>query len=165
MIIAQVETWGDKLRNGFEGFFDFIPNLAAFLAILIIGYLVAKLVAAALGRVLERVGLDRTVGSGRSGEWISRATSSPSRLLGGVAFWALFLGAISLAVSVLGIEALTDFVAAVYSYLPNVIAALLIFLVAAAIAAAVGGLVPVGNYRVSLLEFTPTLVTPGAEWG
>jgi hypothetical protein len=32
-----------------------------------------------------------------------------------------------------------------------------------ALAAAVGGLVPGGNYRVSLLELTPTLVAPGAE--
>ena len=32
------------------------------------------------------------------------------------------LGAVSLAVSVLGINALTDFVAAVYGYLPNVLA-------------------------------------------
>ena len=30
-------------------------------------------------------------------------------------------------------------------------------------AAAVGGLVPGGNYRVSLPKFTPPLVTPGAE--
>ena len=40
----------------------------------------------------------------------------------------------------LGIEALTDFVAAVYAYLPNVLAALLIFLVAGAISAGVAAL-------------------------
>lgn len=51
------------------------------------------------------------------------------------------LGVISLAVSVLGIEALTNFVAAVYAYLPNVLAALLIFLVASAIAAGIATLV------------------------
>ena len=32
-----------------------------------------------------------------------------------------------------------------------------------ALTAAVGGLVPGGNYRVSLPKFTPPLVTPGAE--
>jgi hypothetical protein len=68
-------------------------------------------------------------------------TSSPARLLGTITFWAVLLGAISLAVSVLGIEALQDFVASVYAYLPNVIAAVLIFLVAGAIAAAVATLV------------------------
>ena len=46
-----------------------------------------------------------------------------------------------MAVSVLGIEALTSFVAAVYAYLPNVLAALLIFLVASAVAAGIATLV------------------------
>jgi hypothetical protein len=64
-------------------------------------------------------------------------TSSPSRLVGSLAFWALLLGTISLAVSVLGINALTNFVATIYAYLPNVLAAVLIFLVAGAISAGV----------------------------
>jgi hypothetical protein len=68
-------------------------------------------------------------------------TSSPSRLVGTIAFWAILLGTISLAVSVLGIDALTNFVAAIYAYLPNVLAAVLIFLVASAISAGVATLV------------------------
>ena len=79
--------------------------------------------------------------SGRSGEWISRATSSPSRLLGRLVFWALFLGAAALAVSVLGIDALTDFMGRIFLYLPNVIAAIAIFLVAGLVAGAVAALV------------------------
>jgi hypothetical protein len=55
-------------------------------------------------------------------------------------FWALFLGAVSLAVTALGIDALTEFVAAVFAYLPNVIAAILIFIVAGAVAAGVATL-------------------------
>jgi hypothetical protein len=43
-------------------------------------------------------------------------------------------------VSVLGIDALSDFVAAVYAYLPHVIAAALIFLVAGAVSAGVAAL-------------------------
>jgi hypothetical protein len=48
---------------------------------------------------------------------------------------------IALAVSALGIAAITNFVGAILAYLPNVIAALLIFLVAGAIATAVAALV------------------------
>jgi len=141
MVLASNHTWGDKLENGFQGFFDFIPNLIGFLVVLVVGYFVAKLVAGALARLLGRTGLDRTLTQGQGGGFVSKLTQSPSRLLGRLAFWALFLGAVSLAVSVLGIEALTDFVAAIFAYLPNVIAALLIFLVAGAIAAGVAALV------------------------
>ena len=124
-----------------EGFFDFLPALLGALAILVIGYIVAKFVGGLIGRLLHRGGLDRSLHGGPGGQWVSKITSSPSRLIGRIAFWALFLGVISLAVSVLGIEALTNFVGAIFAYLPNVIAALIIFLVAGAVAAGVAALV------------------------
>jgi Conserved TM helix len=51
------------------------------------------------------------------------------------------LGTFSLAVTQLGIPALEDFVATVYAYLPNVLAAFLIFLVASLVAAGIATLV------------------------
>jgi len=131
----------DSIDRGFNVFFEWIPRLAGALIVLIIGYLVAKLVAKLLSRVLQRAGLDRTLFAGQGGNFVQRVTDSPSGLIGRIAFWAIVLGAISLAASVLGIAALTGFVAAIWAYLPNVVAALAIFLVAGAISAAVAGLV------------------------
>ena len=141
MLLASNHGWDDKFRNGFEGFFDFLPNLIGFLAVLLLGYLVAKLVAGALARLLQRGGLDRTLTQGQGGTYVSKLTKSPSGLLGRIAFWALMLGVLSLAASVLGIAALTAFVGKIFSYLPNVVAALLIFLLAGAIAAGIAALV------------------------
>ena len=89
---------------------------------------------------LTQAGLDRNLLSGRSGEWVSKVAASPSRLIGRIAFWAIFLAFVSIAASALGIEAVSAFVAAVWGYLPNVIAALAIFLVAGAISAGVATL-------------------------
>jgi hypothetical protein len=138
MFLASI---GDTVERGFEVFFAWVPALLGAIAILIIGYIVARVLGGLVGRVLQRVGLDRTLHSGTAGDWVAKVTSSPSRLLGSLTFWVVFLGAISLAVTALGIDALTDFVGAVYAYLPNVLAAILIFIVAGAIAAAVGGFV------------------------
>lgn len=71
---------------------------------------------------------------------VSKVTSSPSRLLGTIAFWAILLSAVSLAASVLHIKALTAFVGAIWGYLPNVVAALAIFIIAGLIATAVSTL-------------------------
>jgi hypothetical protein len=131
---------GNSIERGFTVFFAWLPALLGALAILVIGYFVAKLVGKLVARVLHRAGLDRTLHGGAGGNFVQKITSSPSGLLGSIAFWAIMLGTISLAVSVLGIDALTGFVAAVYAYLPNVLAALLIFLVAGAISAAVATL-------------------------
>lgn len=141
MVLASEHTWGDKIENGFAAIFEFIPELIAAILILIIGYIVAKIVAGAISGVLRRAGIDRTLTQGQGGRFVSRLTSSPSHLISRVAFWALFLGVIALAVSVLGINALTNFVGAIFEYLPNILAALLIFLVAGAIAGAIAALV------------------------
>ncbi len=132
MVLADVDI-SNSIQRGVNEFFAFIPEFIAAVVILIVGYFVAKLIGNVVYRVLARAGLDRTLHAGQGGDWVRRVTSSPSRLVGKLAFWAIFLGAISLGVSVLGINALTDFVAAVYGYLPHVIAAVLIFLVAGAV--------------------------------
>jgi hypothetical protein len=131
---------GNSVERGFTEFFAWLPALLGALAILVIGYFVAKIIAKVIWRALHRAGLDRTLHGSPGGGFVQKVTSSPSRLLGTVAFWAIMLGTISLAVSVLGIEALTNFVAAIYAYLPNVLAALAIFLVAGAISAGVAAL-------------------------
>jgi hypothetical protein len=134
MIVASISGTVD---DGFAVFFAWLPHVLGFLAILLIGYIVAKLVAGIVRRATHRAGLDRAVHRQIGGSYIQRVIQSPSGLLGTLTFWALWLSAISLAVSVLGVDALKNFVASVWSYLPNVLAAVLIFLVAGAIAGAV----------------------------
>ena len=141
MVLAQVESWGDKLRNGFDGFFDFIPNLVAFIVILIIGYFVAKLLAAVVRRLLDRTNLDERVTRGQGGRYLAKATTSPSNLLARIVFWVLMLGVFALAFSALGIPEVTAVIAAIFEYIPNVIAALLIFVVAVVIATGISALV------------------------
>lgn len=135
MLFADVDV-ANSVQRFLNDVFAWLPELIGALLILAIGYFVAKLIGNLVGRALHRAGLDRTLHSGMGGDAIKKVTGSPSRLLGTVAFWAVWLAAISLAVSVLGINALTNFVAAIYDYLPNVIAAIAIFLVAGAVSAA-----------------------------
>jgi hypothetical protein len=137
VIVASI---GARAEHGFQVFIDWVPRFAGAVGILVLGYIVARVVSGLVSRGLHRVGLDRTLHSGHGGQMIQRVVGRPSGLLGTIAFWAIVLGTISLAASVLGIAALTSFVGAIWSYLPNVIAALLIFVVAGAISAAVAGL-------------------------
>jgi hypothetical protein len=130
-----------SIDDGFSVFFAWVPRAVGFVVVLLIGYIIAKVIGNLVYRVTHRAGLDRTVHGGTGGNVIQRAVPSPSRLLGKITFWAIFLGALSIAASVLGIKALTAFVGAVWAYIPNVIAALLIFLIAGAIAGAVVALV------------------------
>lgn len=132
---------GNSVETGFDQFFAWLPNLLGALVILLVGWIVARVVATVVRRGLRAVHFDRQICQGRVGEFIGRVVDSPTRALGTVAYWLVFLGAISLAVTALGIDALTAFVAAIYDYLPHVLAAGLIFVVAAAISTAVAAAV------------------------
>ena len=139
MLLADFNA-GDSLQNAFTELVAFLPNLFGALLVLLLGYIVAKVLGGVATRALGRSGFDDAIHREPTGQWIKRVIPRPSNLVGAIVFWAILLGAVSVAVDVLGIEALENLVAAIYGYLPNVIAALLIFVVAVAIAAGVATL-------------------------
>lgn len=132
---------GDSLQGGFDAFFEFIPNLIAFLVILVIGYFVAKIVKTIVRKVLEKVGLDKALHESDAGQYVERVTpdASPSNGISLVVFWLIFIFFFVAGVGALQIPAVTTFMNQVLAYLPNVIAAIVIFVAAAAIAGAVAG--------------------------
>jgi hypothetical protein len=140
--IGAVEI-GDSLQRGLDELVAFLPRLVGFLIILLIGWLIARAVKALLVKALQGVGLDRAMTEGSAGPYVARAMpeARPSQALGTIVFWFVFLGAIAIAVSQLGIEALDNFIQSIVAYLPNVVVAILIFVLAGALAAAVSGLV------------------------
>jgi hypothetical protein len=142
MFFAAVDV-GDSVQQGLDAFFAFIPKLVGFLIVLLIGYIIARVVKGIVTKLLDKVGIDRALHSGSTGQYVNKVAPDvrPSRLIGSLAFWFLFLGAVAIAVSQLGIAALDNFVAAIGAYIPNIIAAVLIFVIAGVVAAAVGGLV------------------------
>lgn len=138
MQLAAVEI-SESLQQALDDLIGFLPRLIGFLIILVIGLLIAKALQKLVAVGLEKVGADRALRSGTSGEYVQRFLPdvSPSEVIGRVVFWFVFLGALSIAISSLGLAVLNDFVADVFNYLPNVIAAILILVLAVPIA---GGL-------------------------
>src|SRR5918994_5189094 len=141
-LFAAVEI-GDSLQRGLDNLIGFLPKLIGFLIILAIGYIIARIVKGVVTKLVEKVGTDRAMHTGSTGDYVNRVAPGfkPSSAIGTIVFWFLFLGAVAVAVSQLGIAALDNFVAAIGGYLPNVLAAVLIFVAAVALSGAVGGLV------------------------
>ncbi|MEA2294711.1 MAG: hypothetical protein QOE86_2350 [Solirubrobacteraceae bacterium] len=141
MSFAAVKI-GDSIQTALDSFFGFLPNLLGFLVILVIGYVIASIAKGVINKALEKLKVDDTLHRSDAGRYVEQVSpgSKPSRLIGAVAFWFIFLFAVSAAVAALRIPALTSFLAQIQGFLPNVIAAVLIFVIAAAVAGAVGGL-------------------------
>lgn len=126
----------------------FVPRLLAFLAVLLIGYLIAKAIQKAFDAVLERVGFDRMVERGGVKRALARSRYDASSLLSKVVFYILMLFVLQLSFGVWGPNPVSQMLDRVVAYLPNVFAAGVIVVVGAAIAggvrevisAALGGL-------------------------
>jgi hypothetical protein len=151
---------GSSLQKAIDGFFAFLPNLVGFVVVLVIGIIVAKLISAAARKVLQKVGMDRKLHDSDANKYVDRVMpgASPSNGIARVAFWLIFVFFLFSAIGALQIPAVTTFMNQVLAYLPNVIAAILIFVLAAILAGAVAraaarvmGDTPTGKVVASIL--------------
>jgi len=130
---------GDSFQNAVDGFFAFLPNLLGFLVLLVVGYIVARIVKGIVVKLLDKVGLDRQLRESDANKYVDRVLpgASAANGIGRVVFWLIFVFFLFAAIGALKIPAVTTFMNQVLAYLPNVIVAILIFVVAALVAGAV----------------------------
>lgn len=138
--LAQVEI-GDALTDMWRSILLFVPRAIAFVAILVVGWLIARFALKYVDRALERVGFDRAVERGGVGRALERTKYDASDILARLAYYAVLLFTLQFAFGVWGPNAIGDLINAVVAWLPRAFVAIVIVVVAAAIATAVRDLV------------------------
>src|ERR671939_1079806 len=131
------------LQNALSTFLSYIPQLIGALIILIIGYVIAKLLQAVIGRVLQGIGFDGWMERGGIKQFFDRAETyqTPASILGALVFWFVFIIAITMATDALGIPQVSVVLAQLIAYIPSIIAAILILILAALLANFISGIV------------------------
>ena len=81
----------DAVRDGLRTVAEFVPKLALFLVILILGIIVAKVLAKALNAILERVGFDRAVERGGVKRALAGSTMDASDIVAKLIYYTLLL--------------------------------------------------------------------------
>lgn len=130
----------DALRDGLSTIAEFVPKLALFLVILVVGIIVAKVIAKALNAVLERAGFDRAVERGGIKRALASSKMDASDIVAKLIYYTLLLFVLQLAFGVFGANAISRLIEDVIRFLPSLVVAIIILVVAASIAAAVKGL-------------------------
>lgn len=124
----------------------FVPNLLAFLVILVVGYLIAKLTAAAIRRLMTALKIDQF--SQRVGirAVLDRANVKPdvSAILSGIVFWLLMLTFMVSATESLGLPRVSSTIDTFVLYLPKVLGAAFILMIGMFIAQFVRDLIVSG---------------------
>ncbi len=141
------------LTDAWDSVATFVPKLIGFLLILLIGYIVAKVLAAVVDRLLERVGFDGWVERGSFGTALKRSSFDASDILAKLVFWAVFLVALQLAFGAFGPNPVSDLLHGLIVYLPRIFVAVVILVIASALAKVV----------TDLLKATLATVS-GGEW-
>ena len=119
----------------------FLPKLALFLLILIVGLIVASLIAKGLTKLLRRVGFDRLVERGGVKKALEKSKLDAAAIIAKILYWALVLFVLQFAFGVFGNNPVTQLLGAIIAFLPRVIVAIIIVIITAAIAAGVKGLI------------------------
>jgi small-conductance mechanosensitive channel len=131
------------LQEALSTFLSYIPQLIGAIVILIIGYIVAKVLQAVVGRVLQAVGFDGWMEKGGIKHFFDRAETNqtPHSILGKLVFWFVFIIALTMAADALGIPQVSAVLGQLIAYIPNIIAAILILILAALLANFLSGIV------------------------
>lgn len=141
-----------SLKNALDSIIGFLPNLLGFVLLLIVGFIIAKIVSGIVTKLLQKVGLDKHLHESDANKYVEKLLpgASPSKGVGRVVFWLIFIFFITSAIGALKIPAVTTFMNQVLAYLPNVIVAIVIFVLAALVAGAIAAAV------VKVMGDTPT---------
>jgi|SRR5215212_7275608 len=130
------QTLLQPLQNALSTFLSYLPQLVGAIIILIIGYIVAKVLQAIVGRVLQGIGFDGWMERGGIKQFFDRAETSqtPHSILGKLVFWFVFIIALTMATDALGIPQVSAVLGQLIAYIPSIIAAILILILAALLA-------------------------------
>lgn len=149
-----------SFQNVAAQFIQFAPKVVAALAVIVIGYIVARLVSHAITTVSARLGLQRAAESGgleQSMRQVGIEKTLP-QIVGVIVFW-LLLGVFAVAAfDILDLPALTGAMEKVIAYIPKLLVATFVVVLGLLLAAFLKGVVATSADRVGI-TYAPQLAS------
>ncbi|MFA5272159.1 MAG: hypothetical protein WC412_07495 [Candidatus Omnitrophota bacterium] len=133
MIITDwLDVTLEALKDLWQGFIIFVPKLIGALLVFIIGWLIAVIVGKIIAEVLRKLQFNKLFEKGGMREALQKAELKvdASEFIGVIFKWVFVIVFLSVAVEILGLTQFSMFLNSILDYLPNVIVAVLIFVVA-----------------------------------
>lgn len=132
-----------SFTNALSRFLGFIPNLIGALVLLIVGWILAGIVAKLISSVLQTVGFEKAVERAGIGGFLQRAGTSmnASQVLALLVKWFIRLIFIQAAANALDMPQVTTIINSIVLFIPNVIVAMVIVVIGALLGKVVGDLV------------------------
>lgn len=162
-----LQTWGDVIVASLQQVWTSVANFVPLLIGAVVVFLIGWVVAMSLGKLVEQVVRALHVDNFLSKLDVERAVEragwklNSGAFLGGLVQWFLIVVFLLAAVNILGLTQVSDFLTQVLLYIPNVVVAALILIIAALVANTVEGLV---RGSVEAAGYRGALVGVVARW-
>ena len=143
----SIQDWGNAMLTSLTAalamFFAAIPRIIGFALILIIGWIVASLVAKAIAALLHAVNFNGVAQRSGFAGFVNAMgiKTDAAGFLGNIAKWFIRLIALVVAFDALGLPAVSDVLRQFLLWLPNLVVALVVLVIAGIAANALAGLV------------------------
>nr|WP_223301753.1 hypothetical protein [Haladaptatus sp. R4] len=137
-ILLQASGLPGWVQDPVSGFIALLPRLVGAIVILLIGWVIGRGAAAVVRRIADRIELDRMVLDTPLGRMLGGTESAVSGAFGKLAAWFIYALAILAAANVLAISTLSLWVSTAVSYLPALIAGLLVIVLGFVVADFIG---------------------------
>ncbi len=131
MISEWTQITFDALNNLWRGFLDFIPEVIGAIIVFVIGWFIAAGVGKLIERILVKLKFNSLFEKEGWKEALAKADLKvdASRFVGAIVKWVLVIVFLLASVEILGLVQFASFLQDVLAYLPNVVVAVLIFVV------------------------------------
>ncbi len=136
-----LQTWGEVFSQSliglWYGFISFIPGLLGAIILFIIGWLISSVIGQAVTQLVEVLKVDKLFESAGANDFMSRSglKIKVSNLIGGLVKWFIIIVFLMASLQILGLTQVNDFLReAVLYYLPKVIIASLVLIIATILA-------------------------------
>ncbi len=142
-----IQNWGDvftqSLQNVWLGVANFVPSLVIAIIIFAIGWVLAALIERLVESILKALKLDAALKSAGFEDVVKRAghNLNSGRFVGTLCKWFVIVVFLMASLDVLGLAQVNSFLGQVVNYLPQVIVAVFILLIAVLVANAMNKVV------------------------
>lgn len=138
---VRAVDWQGGVSDAWTTIATFVPRLLFFFVVLVVGFLIANALAKVTDGVLERVGFDRAVERGGVKQALAKSKYDASDIVAKLVKYAVMLFTLVIAFNVFGPNPISELLQDVIAFLPKLIVAIIIVVVASAIAKVVKDLV------------------------
>jgi hypothetical protein len=154
----------DPIRQMLAKILAYLPVLLGALIILIVGWIVAKVIRRLVDWLLKAVRFDTLADKAGISEILSKGDLkiTAREVVSGLVYWLVIIMVLVMTVNALGLPNTSDVLASLFAYIPNVIAALLVLVVAMFLAGFVSGIVRIAAGNAKLPK--PELLAGISRW-